>query len=327
MDSYHKIAVNPEYLSTNWRPDRVLFRAAEESMLNKALDNEIKTIVIGPFGSGKTSLIKRARESYNRGSIGHAVYVDCSIYQTTYSVLKEILPKSELVFYRSNYELIRELRRYASKNRFTVIFDNFEKLKEKDLILKLMSLGLSVVLVTDSEDALWDLDIKIRSNIPNIIKLEPYTEEQTFEILKRRAEKALSEESYSDEVLREIASHVNGNLTLGINSLKAAAIQAESRGSPTIAESDIDIPSLDIPSNRTDEKVLFDIVKKEKTIKSKPLYDSYAGQVHSPKSMRAYRNYMHSLCSKGLVRAIGDKRGRVYEFVGDNDVHGNNQVL
>jgi len=44
--------------------------------------------------------------------------------------------------------------------------------------------------------------------------------------------------------------------------------------------------------------------------------------VRHPKSERSFRNYMESLCFKGLVKAIGEKRGRIYEIVevGENAV-------
>jgi len=45
------------------------------------------------------------------------------------------------------------------------------------------------------------------------------------------------------------------------------------------------------------------------------LYDFYIQNTRHPKSERSFRNYMESLCSKGLVKAIGEKRGRVYEIL------------
>jgi Cdc6-like AAA superfamily ATPase len=63
-------------------------------------------------------------------------------------------------------------------------------LKEKDLIARFMSIGLSVVLISDSEENIFLLSETIRSNILSIIRLKTYTTEQSFDILKDRAEKA-----------------------------------------------------------------------------------------------------------------------------------------
>jgi len=134
--------------------------------------------------SGKTTLVKHIIRSLNKKVI--VAYVDCSLYQTTYSILKEILPRSEFVLYRSNYELIKELLKYAREKRFAVCFDNFEKLKEKDLIARLMSLNLCIILISDNEENLSLLSESIRSNIPSIIRLQAYTIEQSFDILKDR---------------------------------------------------------------------------------------------------------------------------------------------
>lgn len=102
-----QILVNPEVLSQSYLPEKFLHRDKEKAELTNNLNNFINTFICVPCGSGKTALVKHIVQSLNKKAI--LVYVDCSVYQTTYSVLKEILPRSELILYRSNYELIKEL--------------------------------------------------------------------------------------------------------------------------------------------------------------------------------------------------------------------------
>jgi hypothetical protein len=45
------------------------------------------------------------------------------------------------------------------------------------------------------------------------------------------------------------------------------------------------------------------------------LYRLYSEKVEYPKSERSFRNFMQTLDRKGLVRSIGDKRGRSYQIV------------
>ena len=311
-----QILINPEVLSQSYLPDKLLHRDKEKTELTNNLKNFVNTFVCGPCGSGKTTLVKNILRNLDKKVL--AFYVDCSVYQTTYSVLKEIIPRSEFVLYRSNYELIKELLKYAKERRFIVCFDNFEKLKEKDLIGRLMSLNLCVVLISDEEENLSLLTESIRSNIASIIRLKPYATEQTFDILKDRAEKALAKWSYTDAVIKKIAEKINGNISLGINALKLAALKAESAGKKAIEETDIQIENDCPPKLSQDEKVLLRILEEWKSLPASRLFDFYLQNTRHPKGERSFRNYMESLCSKGLVKAIGEKRGRIYELVDVN---------
>lgn len=320
------IITDHDPFSPSYMPEKLLHRDGEYTQMAGNLRNFTSSILVGGFGSGKTTLTKSAMKEFNASGLGRAAYIDCDIFQTPYSILKEVLPRSELVFYRSNYELIRELRKYVKENRFAIILDNFEQLKDKDLIARFISLGVCVVLLTDKEESLFELDTKIRSVIPTTIRTEAYTPEQSYEILKSRAEKTLTMWSYSDELLRTLAGKINGNITLGLSSLRAAALKAEAEGRPTIAETDICVGE-NCPNQEKlsrDEKVLLDIVREHDSLPAGRLYSFYSERSSHPKCERAVRNYMQSLQAKGLVKAVGEKRGRVYESGGEEDVQSNN---
>jgi Cdc6-like AAA superfamily ATPase len=326
MDA-EKIVANSEILSPTYLPEKLLHREKERLQLKNSLANSIHSAVLGSFGSGKTVLARIVAKEFNTSKNGYAAYIDCAIYQTTYSILKELLPKSELVFYRSNYELIRELRKYIRDNRVSIILDNFDQLKDGNLISRLMSLGICVILLADNEESFAELDIRVKSSILSIIRLSDYTTEQAFDLIKSRAEKALTRWSYTDAVLNKIAENVQGNITFGLNALKAGALKAESEGKKTVEESDIDIEN-DCPGPKLtrDEKIIFEIMQEWKSLPSSRLHTFYIEKSRHPKGERAFRNYMKSLCSKGLVEAIGDKRGRIYEFKGDENVQGHGQM-
>jgi Cdc6-like AAA superfamily ATPase len=311
----NQIIVNQECLLDSYLPEKLLYRDREKTQLLSNLKNSVSTLVYGPFGSGKSCLVKNILKSIN-GKV-FACYVDCSVYQTTYSILKEIVPRAQLIFCRSNYELLKELMKEIKQRKFVVCFDNFERLKDKDLIKKFLSLGITLVLITDSEENLSLLTEDVKFKL-SIIKFQAYTTEQSFEILKDRAEKALAKWSYSDSILKKIADKINGNIALGINLLKQAAISAEARGKKVIEESDIPKVEEDCPFKlNRDEKVLLKILHEWKSLPASRLYEFYVQSIRHPKGERSFRNYMGSLCSKGLVKAIGEKRGRIYEVVED----------
>ena len=86
-----KIILNPEVLSQFYIPEKLLHRDKEQAQL---LKNLVSTFICGSCGSGKTTLAKRVISDFNSPKKGYAVYVDCSLYHITYSILKEILPRS-----------------------------------------------------------------------------------------------------------------------------------------------------------------------------------------------------------------------------------------
>jgi Cdc6-like AAA superfamily ATPase len=140
--------------------------------------------------------------------------------------------------------------------------------------------------------------------------------------LKDRAEKALAKGTYSDQVIKKIAEKIKGNITLGMNALKLAALQAEREGKKAIEESDVQINEDCPPKLSEDEKFLLKILEEWKSLPASRLYDFYVQSTKHPKGERSFRNYMENLCSKGLVKAIGEKKGRIYELV-DSNVEGN----
>jgi Cdc6-like AAA superfamily ATPase len=305
------IVNNPEVLSEKYLPEKLLHRDKERSEIVTAIKNDVSTLVYGPAGSGKTSVVKACLKSLNKNYL--ASYIDCTIYLTTYSILKEVIPRAKLIMCRSNYELMKELMREAKEKRIVVCLDNFESIKEKELIRKFLLIGLTVIAITDKEENIHLLSDDVRARM-NMIKFNPYTPEELLSILKNRAEKALEKWSYDEGILKRIVEKSNGSASLAINSLKLAAINAEKRRSRRIEEKDIPKNNPGSPLKR-DERVLLEILKNHGNLPAGVLYQLYRHSVSFPRCERAFRNYMQSLASKGLVRAMGDKKGRMYEVV------------
>ena len=319
-----KIIVNAELLNPVHVPETLPYREKELALVSKNATNGVNTFVWGPPGCGKTALMKTV--CIQSSSVSkRVVYIDCSLYQTVNSVLREILT-DRLVFSRSNYDLLKKLNEKTKANKATVCLDHFDRTRESDIVSKLIGIGLSIVAVGTNEDTLDELNLRTRSSISSMIHLNEYTPEQAFSLLKARAELALSKWTYKESTLRKIVEKTKGNIALSLNILRACALHAESQDKKTIEE--IELAEIlrhhDCPANLAeDEQTLLNILEEQKSLPSNTLFQLYRSLAKYPKQDRSFRKYMAKLREKGLVKAIGDRTGRYYEIIGGEKNVGN----
>lgn len=176
-----------------------------------------------------------------------------------------------------------------------------------------------MVIVSDKQENYLRLDPFAKSSITNLVAIPGYTLEQVVAIVSDRAKEALKEWSYTDAVIKKVCEQSKGNIVLAINILKTTALTAENANKTKIDETDIpesDCPQLELSQ---DERVLLKVLQEWKSLPSARLYAFYRERAKYPKEERSFRNYMRDLCARGLVKAIGDKNGRMYEIVEQGD--------
>jgi len=308
-----KILINEIYLSIDYLPNKLVFREKELEQLVCNLKNGVSTLLIGPVGSGKTSIVRLASEQVKHQT--EFYYVDCAIYDTQYSVLRELLPKTHLMIYKSVYELIKYLTKYLKQNKKRVIvcFDNFNRLKEPEIVKKMINMGVSVVLVGRIERNDSVLTENVISHIPSLIRLRNYSNQQALEILKDRARKAILSSAYSEQILQKIAEKTHGNIGRALGILKFLCLQAEVTRKDSLDE--IKDEMFHNPVNLNgDEQVLLRIIENTNKVSSSELYKSYSCYVPTAKGKRCFRKYMRNLRSLNVVNAVGNNSGRVYEL-------------
>jgi Cdc6-like AAA superfamily ATPase len=315
-----KILKNPEILSEEFFPDKIINREQELKQINNSF-GFVNSFIYGSVGSGKTLLLKKAILDHDSTQRIKALYINCSLYQTTNAVFHEVLRSlNRVVVTKSNYELTKRIRARLRHLNFTITicFDHFEYLKETDTLNKLLSLGINVIITAESMDSYRKLDAEAKSKITNIIEISPYTYQQTLEIINVRAEKALEKYTFSEKTIEKIVRLSEGNISLGLGLLKSLALKAESLDKNSLDDLKLNYEA-NSPNKKlsVDERILLSILKEWKSLPSSRLYDFYTEKTKHPKGKRSFRNYMESLCFKGLVRTVGEKRGRIYELLED----------
>jgi len=313
-----RIIANPEVLSESHIPENILHREKELAHLSNAT-SVVNTFIHGPSGSGKTLLVKKVIEDFNTRRKGIAIYIDCCLYQTTNAIFHEILLSlNTIVSSKSNYDLTKRLKAKMRNldSGLTICLDHFERLKEIETVNRLLSLEVKLILVSENLETYRKLNAIGKANITNIIEIQNYSEDQAFGILLDRAREALEGGAYSEDTIRKIIQNSSGNITLGLNLLKALALKAENEGKDLIDnieyEYEVDCEHEELGA---DERILVGILRDQKTLASNALYGFYSQKARFPKGERSFRNYMQNLCLKGLVKSVGEKRGRIYEII------------
>jgi len=156
-----------------------------------------------------------------------------------------------------------------------VCLDHFDRTKEPEIVTKLLGIGLSVILVTNNEDTLDELDLRTRSFISSIIHISPYSVDEGTSILKTRAEQAFARYTFKESTLGKISEKTKGNVSLCITILRACALLAESQGRKTLEDLDLDEirRQHDCPVRLSvDEKTLVSILEEWKSLPGNRLF-------------------------------------------------------
>jgi hypothetical protein len=133
------------------------------------------------------------------------------------------------------------------------------------------------------------------------MRIEKPTANQISEILRES-----SSSKTNDEIIKKITEKSDGNLTLALSMLRSV----EANGKSAVLDE-----SLATYTNcNEDHSVILQILKQQDSLPSGELYRLYCEKSGYPKSERSFRNFMQSLNKQGLVRSIGEKRGRFYQM-------------
>lgn len=282
------------------------FRNREKSELFSYARNHIRTFVYGPSGTGKTVLLKSVVEEVN-DKIGKAIYVDCSLYPTANAVLRESLTEiGSVIASKSNYELIKRLKEKTRRAKVFFFLDHFESLKNNDILDILLGLDFYICLTTDSFESYRRMKVSHKAEFANILEIKELQDAQITEILTEEVEA-----KFNDSIIENITERSTGNLTLALSILRCfKANHGERRPLEHIGFLE------EVSIRNKEEIILLDILKERERLPSGELYRFYREKSGNPKGERSFRKYMELLCKKGLVKAVGDKRGRAYEING-----------
>jgi Cdc6-like AAA superfamily ATPase len=115
-----------------------------------------------------------------------------------------------------------------------------------------------------------------------------------------------------------------GDARIGLQTLKVAAKNAESKDLETITIDEVKTASKSARKHRLSyllgklndhQRTIYEILKKSRMMSSGKLFEEYQKSSKENIVDRSYRNYMQKMEELGLVREVGSGRWKKYEIV------------
>jgi len=190
-------------------------------------------------------------------------------------------------------------------------------LKNYEALNILLGLDFCVCLVSDTFESYRKMSLILRSRLTNVIKINEFSKDQILEIIKERVN-SVYKFPMDDNLLKKTVEKSGSNLTFALNMLNTIASKAGRKNVRLIDYITFFEDVLDETSNE-DHRIILEILRHSKRLPSGKLYRLYCERLEHPKSERSFRKYIQVLCRQGLIKSIGEKKGREYEIIKNKD--------
>jgi orc1/cdc6 family replication initiation protein len=228
------IIADPEPLQPEYIPSKFIDRENTATALTNLLgeDSSRNIHIQGKTGTGKTHLTQAALTQLPKDV--NTCYIDCKHADTQYKALKQIYQKLAQEEINTGYHtstLQRKIEERTGALHTVIVLDQTDFLLEnkgEDLLYFLSRIknnaDTNIITISNQiKDLRKQVEERTYSSLqPYPIELEPYTGEETYQILYQRAQKALKQQSLQRQALTYIASTTN-NIRLALQWLRTAA--------------------------------------------------------------------------------------------------------
>lgn len=321
-DSVFEDVFIPERLIGREGHVKEIARSLASAKSGKPLAN---VFIHGPPGVGKTLVCKWILRQHF--PTAHA-YVNCWSKRTTHKVMEEILLQLGMIVHgrESASDLIKMFEK--SGRRVIVCLDEADQLKDHGILYVLARNNSGMVLISNCTGILAEIDGRIKSSLcMNEVEFKPYRRDEILSILKERVSFGFQPSSISDSILSLVSSICNGDARVGLQILRMAAKEAESKGLGTVTTEQVKSAAKFARKYRlsyllgklnTHQRAIYEILKRTRVMNSGRLFEEYCKSVSEPVVDRAYRNYMERMEELGLVSSEGSGRWKRFEIALSN---------
>lgn len=322
------ILVDESVFDETFIPERLVSRKGQIEEIARCLKpakigKSIKNLYIyGPPGVGKTLVTKWIlKENFDKIS----VFVNCWSKRTSHKIMEEILLQAGYVVHgkESTSDLFKKFEK--SKKKLIVCLDESDHMKDTDVLYVLARNSCGLVLISNQAFSLSSVDRRISSSLfLDEIEFKPYNKDEILDILKERVSYGFRPRAIGEGLLSIVAGISGGDARIGLQTLKIAAKNAESKDLETITIDEVKTAAKSARKYRLSyllgklndhQRTIYEILKKSRMMGSGKLFDEYQKASKENIVDRSYRNYMQKMEELGLVRESGSGRWKKYEIV------------
>ncbi|MBI4154156.1 orc1/cdc6 family replication initiation protein [Candidatus Woesearchaeota archaeon] len=235
---------NLDVLAEDFVPSRLGHRDGQmksiRDNLNPLLDDKSgrPSFIYGLPGTGKTCTSKHVAGELAEEGISH-VYINCwespSRFKIMYNLLRAL---GELAIHTKGtptHELLDMLKKKLQNRQLVVILDEVDQIEDDKILYDLLTMkNITLILITNHQEALYDADPRVRSRLSaaGYIEFPRYANSEISEILHERAEWGLVPGSIKKSQVEKISENARGDCRIAIQMLRVAAEEAEAQGVP-----------------------------------------------------------------------------------------------
>jgi cell division control protein 6 len=269
LTAYRSVFRDEAKLDINYVPSRLPHREAEMRLLKEFFSFALtapermaqRVLIVGDVGTGKTALSQRfgadiTQQARQRGINLNYIHVNCRQYRgSLFLILHHAVSFFHPTFPKRGFSAEELLNIFLQvldeQNAYAILtLDEFESLVEMEgtePVYKLTRLQearlgkpqrVSLICILKSLKAIEGLDPSTRSTLQsNIIRLQPYSQEQLMDIISDRVELAFKPSTVQEEtvsLIAELAHSEGGNARFAIELLWRAGKYADAEDLGTV---------------------------------------------------------------------------------------------
>ena len=329
---------NPQFLDTDFLPPSIQHRDSETNHLSTVLQSlswnspSQNAALYGPPGAGKTCTARQLVDRLQQQAPStDTKYIDCWRNHRPKQFLQHVIdgidtPTITHPNATSHAEYFQHVREHDRP--YVVILDEVDQLDDSSLLPRLLDVPhVSVVLIANREETfLASVDESVSSTVRAAEKIhfDAYSDRELNSILEKRVDWGLTWNAITTDQLELIARKARGDARHAITTLRLAAKAAFDADMVEITDAVIATAACDardvirqknISKLNRHQRILYDIISRERSVRAEELYREYRSEVDDPRVDRTLRDYLNKMCQYNLIRKDGSNRGRTYEVV------------
>ena len=196
----------------------------------------------GAPGIGKTAATKHVLKDLEEETDDIiSIYINCWQKNTTYKILVEICDQLGYRFThnKKTNELMKIVREILNKKSVVFVFDEVDKLDDIDFLYMILEeiYRKTILMITNYRSWLMELDERVKSRLtPELLKFNPYDENETKGILKHRLKYAFMTGVWDDDAFELVAKKTAElkDIRSGLYLMKESGNSAENKASRKI---------------------------------------------------------------------------------------------